>query len=158
MGLIGRVDKLWETCISGWASDDADHNKPVQVDVIVNSLPAATVPCVAFREDLLAAGIGDGCKGFVFDPTAHLKPGRNSLEVYYSGSGLLVPGGRSHWVRRRKGRISEWEAAFLAALEAYYEFGPEHHICGIGEGAGELERVLFDAGVQIGRASCRERV
>ena len=147
MGLIGRVDKLWDTCISGWASDDADHNKPVQVDVIVNSLPVATVPCVAFREDLLAAGIGDGCKGFSFDPTAHLKPGRNSLEVYHTGSGLLVPGGRGHWVRRREGRISEWEAAFLAALEAYYEFRPEHHVCGIGEGAGELERVLFEAGI-----------
>ena len=145
MGLIGRVDTLWDTCISGWASDDADSNRPVQVDVIVNSLPVATVPCVVFREDLLAAGIGDGCKGFVFDPTAHLRPGRNSLEVYYTGSGLLVPGGRGHWVRRREGRISEWEAAFLAALEAYFEFKPGHHVCGIGEGAKELERLLFDS-------------
>ena len=145
MGLIGCVDTLWDTRISGWASDDADPTKPVQVDVMVNSLPVATVPCVAFREDLLAAGIGDGCKGFVFDPTAHLKPGRNSLEVYYTGSGLLVPGGRGHWVRRREGRISDWEAAFLAALDAYYEFKPGHHVCGIGEGAQELERVLFDS-------------
>ena len=145
MGLIGRVDTLWDTCISGWASDDADSEKTVRVDVIVNSLPVATVPCVAFREDLLAAGIGDGCKGFVFDPTAHLRPGRNSLEVYYTGSRLLVPGGRGHWVRRREGRISEWEAAFLAALEAYFEFKPEHHVCGIGEGAQELERLLFDS-------------
>jgi hypothetical protein len=147
MGLIGRVDTLWDTCISGWASDDADSNRPVQVDVIVNSLPVATVPCVVFREDLLAAGIGDGCKGFVFDPTAHLRPGRNSMEVYYTGSGLLVPGGRGHWVRRREGRISDWEARFLAALEAYFEFKPGHHVCGIGEGAQELGRVFSDAGV-----------
>ena len=118
MGLIGCVDKLWEKCISGWASDDADHARPVQVDVIVNSLPVATVPCTAFREDLLAAGIGDGCKGFFFDPTAHLRPGRNNLEVHYNGSGLVVPGGRGHWVKRREGDISEPEAAFLAALEA----------------------------------------
>jgi hypothetical protein len=145
MGLIGCVDTLWDTRISGWASDDADPKKPVQVDVIVNSAPVATVPCAAFREDLLAAGVGDGCKGFVFDPTAHLKPGRNSLEVYYTGSRLLVPGGRGHWVRRREGGISEWEAAFLAALETYYEFKPEHRVCGIGEGAQELERVLFDS-------------
>jgi len=147
MGLIGRVDTLWDTCISGWASDDADSEKTVRVDVIVNSLPVATVPCVAFREDLLAAGIGDGCKGFVFDPTAHLRPGRNSLEVYYTGSRLLVPGGRGHWVRRREGRISDWEARFLAALEAYFEFKPGHHVCGIGEGAQELGRVFSDAGV-----------
>jgi hypothetical protein len=147
MGLIGCVDKLWEKCISGWASDDADHARPVQVDVIVNSLPVATVPCTAFREDLLAAGIGDGCKGFFFDPTAHLRPGRNNLEVHYNGSGLVVPGGRGHWVKRREGEISEPEAAFLAAIEAYYEFGPEQHVCGLGKGAGELERILVAAGV-----------
>ena len=147
MGMIGCVDKLWDNCISGWASDEADHSKPVQVDVVVNSLPVATVPCVAFREDLLAAGIGDGRKGFFFDPTAHLCPGRNKLEVYYNGSGLVVPKGRGCWVRRREGRISEAEAAFVAAFEAYFEFRPEHHVCGIGEGAGELERVLGEAGV-----------
>ena len=147
MGLIGCVDTLWDTCISGWASDDADPEKAVEVDVIVNSLPVATLACVAFREDLLAAGIGDGRKGFAFDPTAHLRPGRNTLEVRYSGSGLLVPGGRGHWVRRREGRISEWETALLAALEAYHEFRPEHHVCGIGEGAKELGRVLSEAGI-----------
>jgi hypothetical protein len=145
MGLIGCVDKLWDTCISGWASDDADHSRPVQVDVIVNSLPVATVPCATFRADLLAAGIGDGCKGFFFDPASHLKPGRNTLEVYYTNSGLRVPGGRGHWVRRRAGRITEWETAFLAALEAYHEFKPEHHVCGIGEGARDFARVLFEA-------------
>jgi hypothetical protein len=156
MGLIGCVDKLWDNCISGWASDEADPSKPVQVDVVVNSLPVATVPCVAFREDLLAAGIGDGCKGFFFDPTAHLRPGRNKLEVYYNGTGLVVPKGRGCWVRRREGRISEAETAFVAALEAYFEFRPEHHVCGIGEGAGELERVFFEAGVPFRKFTAME--
>ncbi|MGC9947965.1 MAG: sulfotransferase family 2 domain-containing protein [Bryobacteraceae bacterium] len=146
MSLIGCVDTLWDTRISGWAADDADRAKAVQVDVAVNSQVVATVPCATFREDLLAAGIGDGCKAFYFDPTAHLKPGRNNLEVYYAGSRLVVPRGRAHWVRRRAGGISEWEASFLAALEAHYEFNPEHHVCGIGEGAAELEQVLVKAG------------
>jgi hypothetical protein len=156
MGLIGCVDKLWDTCISGWASDEADHEKPVQVDVVVNSLPVATVPCVAFREDLLAAGIGNGCKGFFFDPTAHLKAGRNNLEVYFSGSGLVVPRGRGHWVRRREGSITDLEAAFVAALEAYWEFRPEQHVCGIGKGAGELERVFIEAGVPFRKFTSAE--
>jgi hypothetical protein len=147
MGLIGNVDKVWGTGISGWASDTSDPAKPVQVDVIVNSLPVATVPCVSFREDLLAAGIGDGRKGFFFDPTAHLRPGRNNLEVYYSGSSLLVPQGRGHWVTQREGGISCQEAAFVAALEAYCDFRPELHVCAIGEEAGKLERVLGEAGV-----------
>ena len=63
MSWIGCVDILAETCISGWAADDAGP-EPVQVDVIVNSLLVATVPCEIFREDLLAAGIGDGRKAF----------------------------------------------------------------------------------------------
>ena len=153
MSLIGWVDTLWDTCISGWALDDADADpaKPVQVDVLVNSQPVATLDCTAFREDLCAAGIGDGRKGFACDPSAHLRPGRNSLEVRYCGSGLLVPGGCGHWVRRREGGISEWEAAMLAALEAYHEFRPEQHVCGIGEGAKEFGRVLGEAGIPLRR-------
>jgi len=147
MSWIGCVDKLADTCISGWAAGRADRDKPVQVEVIVNSRVVARVPCEIFREDLLFAGIGDGCKGFHFDPSPHLKPGRNQLEVCFAGTGMMVPKGRGAWVKRREGKLSEWEAVFLAALEAYHEFRPEHHVCGIGEGAGELERVLFEAGI-----------
>jgi hypothetical protein len=147
MSLIGCIDILADTCISGWAADDADREQPVQVDVIVNSLLVATVPCENFREDLLAAGIGDGRKAFRFDPSAHLKPGRNQLEVRYAGTDLIVSKGRGHWVRRRDGRISEREAELLAALETYYEFEPDVHVCGIGDGASDLQRVLLAAGV-----------
>jgi len=139
MGWIGCVDTLWDTCISGWAAGDADRGQAVQIDVIVNAQVVATIPCDIFREDLLAAGIGDGRKGFRFDPSAYLKPGRNTLEVRYAGTDLVVPRGRGHWVRRRE--------PLLAALEAYYEFRPEQHVCGMGEGAGELERVLRTAGI-----------
>jgi hypothetical protein len=149
MSLIGCVDRLGDTLISGWAADDAGEGELVHVDVIVNSLLVATVPCEMFRADLLVAGIGDGCKGFHFDPSAHLKPGRNDLEVRHAGTDVVVRNGQGHWVRRRTGRVSEWEAAFLAALEAYFEFGPGHHVCGIGERAGELERVLLEAGIQF---------
>jgi len=145
MSWIGCVDTLADTCISGWAADDTCRDT-VQVEVIVNSLTVAAVSCEILREDLVAAGIGDGRRGFRFDPSGHLRPGRNNLEVRYAGTDLVVPKGRGHWVRRRGGGISEWEAAFLAALEAHHEFRPEHHVCGIGKGAAELERVLLEAG------------
>ena len=45
MSLIGVVDTLWDTCISGWAADDADFETTVAVDVLVNALMVATVPC-----------------------------------------------------------------------------------------------------------------
>ena len=146
MSLIGCVDILADTRMSGWAADEAGED-PVEVEVFVNAALVATVPCDGFREDLLAAGIGDGCKAFYFDPSAHLRPGRNALEVRYAGTDLILHNGRGHWVRLREGGISEWEAAFVAALEAHYEFRPEHHICGIGEGAEGLEHVFSEAGI-----------
>jgi len=143
MSLVGWVDQLTETCISGWAIDNADLKLELSVDVIVNSIKVATVPCVEFREDLRAAGMRDGCRGFAFEPAAYLQPGRNNLEVRITGAGLLLRGG--HWVKSRPYAISTWEAAFIAAIEAYYEFSREPHICGIGAGAGELERILRQA-------------
>ena len=68
MSWIGCVDTLSDAVISGWAADDAAFDRQVRVDVVVNSRLVATLPCVGFREDLRAAGIGDGCKGFQFDP------------------------------------------------------------------------------------------
>jgi hypothetical protein len=147
MSLIGCIDTLSDKCISGWAADEIACDQAAQVDIIVNSIVVATVRCEAFREDLRLVGVGDGCKGFCFDPSAYLKSGRNRLEVRYAASAALVPGGCGHWVKRRKGKISEWEAGFLAAVEAYHEFRPDHHICGIGEDAGELERILVEAEV-----------
>jgi hypothetical protein len=142
MSWIGCVDELSDTRISGWAADAAGGSGPAQVDIIVNSRCVATVPCVTFREDLRLAGIGDGRKGFSFDPSAYLQPGGNALAVFYAGTEETLPKGRGRWVRRRRGAISDWHAAFLAALEAHFEFRPEHHVCAIGEGSEELEGVL----------------
>lgn len=145
MSLIGCVDTLTDRCISGWAANDADYVQQVDVEVMVNSIRVATLHCVRFREDLRAAGIGDGCKGFEFDPGAHLKPGRNTLEVRYTGAELVVPRGRGHWVRQREAGPAGWETALLAALEAYHEFSLDQQICAAGAGARELERIFREA-------------
>jgi hypothetical protein len=144
MSWIGCVDTLSDTVICGWAANDEAFDREVQVDVIANSRRVATLPCVEFRDDLRAAGIGGGCKGFTFNPGAYLKPGRNDLQVRYAGTDVLVSKGQGCWVKRREG-VTSWEQAFIAALEAYCEFRPEDHICGIGAWAGELERVLRKA-------------
>ena len=151
MSLIGCVDNLTDTRISGWAADDANYERQVCVEIVVNSARVATVRCADFREDLRNAGVGDGCKGFEMDPGAYLKPGRNNLEVRYAGSDMLLPRGSGRWIRPRDGGIYGCDAAFIAALEAYFEFGPEHHICGIGAWAGELERILRKAQLPFGK-------
>lgn len=146
MSLIGCIDALTDTRISGWAANDTNFDQPVRVEVIVNSLVVATLPCLRFREDLRAAGIGNGCKGFEFDPAAYLRTGRNDLEVRYAGTDQVVARGRGHWVRRRAGG-SGWGTAFLAALEAYYEFRPDQRIGAMGAAARALEDVFRDAQV-----------
>jgi Sulfotransferase family len=145
MSLIGCVDNLNGARISGWAADDANYQRQLCVDIIINSERVATVRCAEFREDLRDAGVGDGCGGFEMDPGAYLKPGGNHLEVRYAGANTLLTRGSGRWIKPRGGGISECDAAFIAALEAYFEFGPEHHICGIGAWAGELERILRKA-------------
>lgn len=144
MSLIGSVDMLAETCVAGWAADDSDWARGVSVDVVINSAVAATVRGGEFREDLLAAGIGDGRKGFQCDPSAHFKGGRNDLQVRYAGTDLPVPRGHTVWVKRHAG-LSGPSASLIAALESYYEFSPCQHICAIGEGAEAFERAVVDA-------------
>ena len=86
MSLIGYVDILTETCISGWAADATDFGRQVFVDVLVNALLVSTIRAGDFRDDLRQAGIGDGCKSFQFDPSPYLKPGRNAVEVRHAGT------------------------------------------------------------------------
>ncbi|MGA2588354.1 MAG: sulfotransferase family 2 domain-containing protein [Bryobacteraceae bacterium] len=132
MRLIGCVDTLNDTGISGWAADELDPEQQIFVDILVNSLLVATVRGTIFREDLRQAGIGDGRKGFQFDPRPYLNPGRNDVEVRYNASGLPVPRGQARLVRRSRSKLSGPCASFLTALQAYYQFSPGHHICEIG--------------------------
>ncbi len=155
MSFIGCVDTVSDTCISGWAADNSDLAREVAVDIAVNGRVVATVCCASFREDLAAAGIGDGWKGFEYDPGAHFKAGRNSVEVHYAGTAIPVHRGQGQWVRARP-LVSAAEGGFLAALEAYHEFSPRDHICCVGEGAAEIERALVTGGVPFRRYTALE--
>ncbi len=143
MSLIGSVDTLWNTSITGWACDDADPATVVRVEILVNSVIVANIPCTDFRQDLLEAGIGDGAKGFHFNPSEYLTPGRNVLEVQYAGTRKTVPYGRGNWTNLREGELSASQAEFLAALEAHYEFKPDGHICLVGSNAAGTARIFM---------------
>ncbi|MGA2132398.1 MAG: sulfotransferase family 2 domain-containing protein [Bryobacteraceae bacterium] len=155
MSLIGCVDALTGAWIAGWASEDQDPARDISVDIAVNSQVIATVPCTDYREDLRLAGIGNGCKGFQFDPSAYLRPGRNRLEVRYAGTGLQVPSGSGNWVVRREG-ISEAEGALLAALESYHDFQPGDRVCWLGAGAQDFEGLLIRAKIPFGELTSPE--
>src|SRR5208282_6188224 len=102
MSLIGCVDHLTDTRISGWAADDANYECQVCVDIVVNRARVATVRCADFREDLRNAGVGDGCKGFEMDPGVYLKPGRNNLEVRHAATDVFLVRGSGRWIRPRE--------------------------------------------------------
>jgi len=143
MRLIGCVDTLNDTGISGWAADESEPEQQVFVDILVNSLLIATVRGTIFREDLRQAGIGDGRKGFQFDPGPYLNPGRNDVEVRYNGTGEPLPRGQARLIRRAGSKLSGPCAPFLAALQAYYHFSPSHHICEAG--SGRLQGAILEA-------------
>jgi hypothetical protein len=134
MSQIGCVDTFSDTGISGWAADQSDLESQVFVDILINSQLVATVRGAIFREDLRQAGIGDGRKGFQFNPGPYLTPGRNDAEVRYSGTGIQLPRGHANLVTGSGNRLSGPCASFLTALRAYYQFSPDHHICEIGSG------------------------
>lgn len=145
MSLIGNVDLLSATVISGWAMDQEDPERQIFVDILVNSQPAASVHAAMFREDLRQAGIGDGRKAFQFNPAPYLKPGRSDVEVRYSENGLPVPKGYARLFQRLPNKLTPAGpcASFLTALQAYYQFNPEHHICEIG--SGRLRSAILEA-------------
>jgi phospholipid N-methyltransferase len=93
--LIGHVDTAAETRVAGWAADEGDLSRQVYVDVFLNSVRIASVRAALYREDLLRAGIGDGCKGFAFDFSGYLSRGFNALEVRHASSGAPLEGGQA---------------------------------------------------------------
>ncbi len=64
VALHGMVDRLSPSVISGWAWDKRSPDRSLEVEILVNGEPLATVRAERFRPDLAAGGIGDGRKGF----------------------------------------------------------------------------------------------
>jgi len=91
--LAGHVDAIDARGIVGWASDPRHPERRVSVDIRVGGRVVASVRCDTFREDLRAAGIGDGRAGFWYDASPHLTEDGNPVEVVFGGSEVLVPNG-----------------------------------------------------------------
>ena len=91
--MIGYVDKLAETEISGWAADRTDLQRKVSVAININGNCVARMSCTIFREDLNAAGLGDGRKVFRCDLSHYLQPGWNRVRIVFDGTDTAVPGG-----------------------------------------------------------------
>jgi hypothetical protein len=72
----GSLDVVGSTAIEGWAMDTTKPTNPVTVDLYDGDALLASVPAKVFRQDLLAAGRGDGNHGFAFPVPPGLKDGK----------------------------------------------------------------------------------
>jgi hypothetical protein len=62
--------------VRGWAWDPMFPSSPIGVEVLVDGVPAGTVPANELRTDLLASGKGDGRHGFTWPVPASVRNGK----------------------------------------------------------------------------------
>jgi hypothetical protein len=72
----GTLESASCTEARGWAWDPMFPNTPTSVEVLVDGVYKQTIPANVFRQDLAAAGRGDGRHGFSWPIPAALKDGR----------------------------------------------------------------------------------
>lgn len=82
-GDVGEFERFGAT---GWAADRADLSATLSVDILKNGKRIARVPAAGFRPDLEAAGLGDGRKGFWFNPLDFLDAKPTRFEVVFAGT------------------------------------------------------------------------
>lgn len=91
------IKGYFETCgpdsLTGWATDAMAPGERLEVSILCDGVPAASIVADIFREDVLAAGTGDGRCGFhlpvpqvVFDGREH------TIEVRELSTGVLLDG------------------------------------------------------------------
>jgi hypothetical protein len=75
--------------IMGWAWDKNRPDDPIQVDVYDGDTLLATVTADDFRQDLLAAGIGNGQHSFTYPVPPRLKDGKaRSIKMKFAGTNI----------------------------------------------------------------------
>jgi hypothetical protein len=94
----GSLDGVRNGRLHGWARHIGSL-APVLLDLLIDDRLAATFPSGEFRDDLLAAGVGNGNHGFVLDLRAHkakdsavirVRVNRRTFELANSGRSVAA--------------------------------------------------------------------
>ncbi len=89
----GNLDVVRHDLIEGWAFDPAAPKQPVMVVLLDNGAEIARLPADRYREDLEAAGIGDGRHSFSVRVPGGLATGSwHRLELYAEADWVLLNG------------------------------------------------------------------
>jgi O-antigen biosynthesis protein len=90
---IGGVDALDSQRIRGWVWHPETPDEPIDVEFLVGDVVVLKVTADRFRDDLLAAEVGNGCHGFLVDDLlVYLPPDAQSITVRRVTDGLEIPG------------------------------------------------------------------
>lgn len=90
---MGNVDALDSQRIHGWAWHPETPDEPIDVEFVVGDAIVLQVTADRFRDDLLAAEVGDGRHGFlVEDLLSYLPPDTRSIAVRRVSDGTELPG------------------------------------------------------------------
>ncbi len=91
--LRGHVDLAARDRIVGWAQSAADPKAPVALQILDNGVPVTRVVANVARDDLAAAGIGDGRHGFDLLIPGGLSPlVRHVIQIRRDTDGAELPG------------------------------------------------------------------
>lgn len=89
--LLGSVDTVTAAGMSGWADDGSGH--PVALELTIDGIIRPPVLSDQPRDDLAAAGIGDGRRGFTLKLEPPLQPRhRHLLRIRRALDGAELPG------------------------------------------------------------------
>jgi hypothetical protein len=91
--LRGFVDEITAEAVCGWALDDADLKRTVNVEVVVNGVQYASPRADVLREDLQREfGCGHHAFAFEFRPPLSIIRDQH-IRIRYSGTDQIVPNG-----------------------------------------------------------------
>jgi hypothetical protein len=92
-GLRATLEDYDWSRLRGWAFDPANPDLPVDIDVVVDGVRAASVLANSHRDDLRAAGLGSGRCGFTVDLPIRLDPSvPHVVRLLVAGTQTELPG------------------------------------------------------------------
>ncbi len=91
--LLGRIDAAEHGLFYGWALDEARPWMRVALEIVVNGQVVTAILAANRRDDLVRAGMSDGCCAFHFEPVPPLPSDRVLLvQVRRADDGVDLPG------------------------------------------------------------------
>lgn len=151
--LDGNLDACDRHIISGWARDSAAPDTPIALQVLDGNTVLTTVLANRYREDLKAAGVGDGGYAFEIRLPRELSPlERHVIRIRHADDGREIPG--SPFVIERSDSFdSALEEAVIKAIDTLVPGDDEDRVLSFL--MSQTERLLLRHGHIEGKLAAR---